>query len=235
MRLTKHFVESDLDRISWPSYDSSYTPIAHSYIVEMLREEGDKNNIILSNLKMIGNQTGTKLLGTMDVTRKDSDYGMRVAFRNSYDKSMPFGLALGAVVFACSNSVIAGEVNYKRKHIGEALIETKGYISEGMKSLGEYYEKLVSDMERLKQFYVDAIQASQLLGRMFMLEDIISSMQLNIVKEELYNSKHFNHLDSDAFSAFDFYQAITESLKKSHPTSYIANHSNLHNFMLDNF
>ena len=235
MRLTRNFTERELNTISWPSFESSYTPISHSSILDMLREEGDKNNLNLSNLKMIGNSSGTKLLGIMDVIGDDLNYGMRIAFRNSYDKSIPFGLALGAVVFICSNSVIAGEVNYRRKHIGDAIADTKEYISEGLKYIKEIYSKSIEDATKLSTIGIDRSTTYDLIGRMFIDEGIINSMQLNIVKEQLLNSQNFTPITEYNFTAWDLYNAVTESLKKSHPTTYIADHANLHTLMLDQF
>lgn len=41
-----------------------------------------------------------------------------------------------------------------------------------------------------------------------------------------FNSKNFNLITSNEFTAWDLYNAVTESLKKSHPTTYISDHSN---------
>ena len=235
MRLTRNFTERELNMITWPSFESSYTPISHSNVLDMLREEGDKNNLVLSNLKMIGNNSGTKLLGIMDVIGDDLNYGMRVAFRNSYDKSIPFGLALGAVVFICSNSVIAGEVNYRRKHVGDAITDTKEYISEGLKYIKETYIKSIKDADRLSGIGITAPVAYELIGKMFIEEEIINSMQLNIVKDQLLNSQNFTPITAHNFTAWDLYNAVTESLKKSHPATYIADHANLHQLMLTEF
>ena len=235
MRLVKNFDEHFVSRVQLPVPTASYSPLAHNWIIDTLREEGDKQNLSLTNLNIIGNNLGTKIIGTFDVMAGNDTYGMRVAFKNSYDKSMPFAMALGAVIFVCSNSVISGEINYKRKHTGIAMTDSKKYITEGLSFIGDYYERLVTDMNLLSGISLTEKEASHITGELYLLGDVINGMQLNIVKDELYNSKNFVHIDSELFSAFDWYQSITESLKKSHPTRFISDHAELHQFVKNRF
>jgi len=229
MRLIKNFSGYELNSISLPEPTDSYTPLYHQWVVDTILEEGDKLGLQMANLNIMGNNSGTKILGTFDVTVDDSDMGMRVAFKNSYDKSIPFAMALGAVVFVCSNSVISGELNYKRKHTGNAITDSKFYIIEGLKELNEYYQKVKRDALILETISLINSQVYDILGQLFIEHNIINSMQLNIVKNELFNTVNFKPITSNEFTAWDLYNAVTESLKKSHPTTYISDHSNLHN------
>jgi predicted SpoU family rRNA methylase len=46
----------------------------------------------------------------------EEDMGLSIGIRNSYDKSMSIGVALGARVFVCDNLAISGEIRIVRKH-----------------------------------------------------------------------------------------------------------------------
>jgi hypothetical protein len=230
-----YYDEAFLRTVALPVRTDSYTPIPHLSVIDKIREELDKNNLMIDSFEYLTARDAKVLVGNYNISAGNPDYQMRIMFKNSYDKTVSFGMTSGISVFLCTNGALTGEDTLKRKHTGDADLDIDSYIGESVKSISDYYERLVKDLTNLKQYPMDNLFATSLAGRLFMIENVISSMQLNIVKEQLYESKHFKHMDDDEFSAFDFYQAITESLKKSHPTTYIADHANLHTFMMKIF
>ena len=72
-------------------------------------------------------------------------------------------------------------------------------------------------------------------GNLFFEQGAISSVQLNIIKDQMWHSDKFRHIDDKDFSAYDMYNHITESLKRSHPLCYIQNHVTVHKLFEDTF
>ena len=58
---------------------------------------------------------------------------------------------------------------------------------------------------------------------------------MSIIKKEFECSRHFRHLGDSAFTAYDLYNHITESLKTSHPLSYIDDHVTTHDVFMKTF
>lgn len=227
--------EQFLRTIPPPERTASYTPIHHGSIISKIAEEADRNNLNILSKSYSAARDGKVIVGNYNIFADDPKFQMRIMFKNSYDKSVSFGLACGASIICCTNGLISGEYTLKRKHTGTADQRVDYFISESIKELGDYYYKLKADADNLSTIGIDRATTYDLIGRMFIDEGIINSMQLNIVKDQLLNSQNFTPITEYNFTAWDLYNAVTESLKKSHPTTYIADHANLHSLMLNQF
>ena len=83
-----------------PARTDSYSPVSHKNIIEATYEQLDKHNLVVNNEFFNIDKEGRKLIGGLDIIHPDAPYlGMRLAFRNSYDKSMSVAFAAGSVVW----------------------------------------------------------------------------------------------------------------------------------------
>lgn len=219
-----------------PLQTNSYTPISHKDVIESILEEIDKQNLIVKNEDYLTACDGKKIIGYFDIDNNNDEMGMRLAFRNSYDRSMSFAIVCGVSVWICSNGCISGEYAMKRKHTGLADYIADNYISDSISRIGDTFEEIVEASLMLKQIELRERKAAELIGRLLVENQIINGMQANIVKDELYGSNNFLNLkNNEAITTWDFYNHVTESLKKSHPLTYIKDHSDFHKFIMDEF
>ena len=234
MLRTNFVSEAELD-LMLPQKTNSYTPISNREVIDLITNEAIRNNLTILNSAFKTNKDRTKTIGYFDIASDDSDMGMRAVFRNSYDKSMSFAIGFGAVVWACENGCISGEITMKRKHTGSADDEAKVKIIEGFSMIGDTFETMKQARTVLKSVEVTPRVNAELIGRMFMEHDFINSVQLNIIKKECENSEKFTTIWEPGYSAWDLYNNVTHSLKESHPSSYMHDHINLHEFMMEQF
>ena len=86
-----------------PWNNDTYTPISNQFIMENIEDKiknlglSVKNEHYKTALTKEGLVRG--VIGAYDITTSDGDFGQRVMFRNSYDKSMSFALVAGTVVW----------------------------------------------------------------------------------------------------------------------------------------
>lgn len=219
-----------------PVKTSTYSPVSHKNVVERIHEEAYKNNFILKNFQINAARDFKQVIGYMDYETGDTDMGIRVGFRNSYDKSMSFALVIGNTVWICSNGMISGEIQTKKIHRGDqltSLIEDK--IINGFSLAEEVYRTNKESSELFKDVLISEDITHQITGQLFLEDKILNSMQLNCLKDQLYSSENFATIDSNHFSAWDLYNHVTESLKLTHPSKYLQNHIDFHNVMKDYF
>jgi len=234
MQLTRELTPLEFVNATLPFRTDSYTPISNREIMDLINEEAYKNDLIINGERFLANNKMTQFIGQYFIQSEESGVGMQVAFKNSYDKTMPFQTAAGAVIFVCTNSMISGEINFKRKHTGDADNNAIEKVIATFELLGEYFEKLLTERERLQTIPANLRQVAELTGRLIYEEDIINTMQANIIKDELENSKNFKHIMDFDFSMYDYYNHVTEALKRSHPRTYLQDHINLHSFFQKN-
>jgi hypothetical protein len=157
---------------------------------------------------------------------------MRLAFRNSYDKSMSVAFVAGASVWICSNGMISGEIQFMRKHTGSVIQELNERIVSAIDELEQHFDLMISHSERMKSIELKKREAAELVGRMYIEEDLILPTQLSVVKKEIERPTYQDFRDDTLWS---LYNHVTYSLKESHPITYIQQHKNLHQFVSDEF
>ena len=220
-----------------PLETNSYKPLPNRAIIETINEILDKNGMYVSDKYYMTDNNKNKVaarykLGGFGL--ETADIGMQLAWINSYDKSMSAKFSIGGNVFVCTNGVIRGDRDLKRKHTGSIFQELTQAITEEIEKISEEHEKVQEDAFYMKQIQVSKKAASELLGRMFIEHEILTSTQLNIIKRELDDSKNFAFVNNFG-SVWDLYNNCTEALKESHPTNFLQSHIDLHSFVKEEF
>ena len=163
--------------------------------------------------------------------KNETELGMMFAWTNSYDKSTRFQCAIGAYVMVCYNGMVAGDMmNFKRKHTGSADYDVKVHMADQIKNGEKYYKRILDDKEMLRNTDLSLCSQAELIGRLFVEEDMLDSQQMTCVKAELNKPTYDYSVDSNK-SAWAFYNHVTHSLKKAHPRDWLNDQQNFHDFM----
>jgi len=189
-----HFVNPDeLDRIPVAPGSETYSPVAHAVVRNHLIASLAGRGLMVKSERWALSQApkkrvedpnpdpsiydgyGSRVFGYMEVGSdgaSESDYRFAIGVRNSQDKTMALGLALGINVFICENMVLAGDIKTYRKHTSRFNIaeETERALSLVLGGMGQFSKFL----EMLKQvpcpnvsfegIVCDAIQAGIMPG-----------------------------------------------------------------------
>lgn len=234
----------DAPIINWNN--DSYTPISNKLIIDLIDKSLLSAGLIVRDEEYRVSRDANNLIkgvvGSYNITTSNKEFGQRVMFRNSYDKSMSFAFVCGMCVWICTNGCIKGDYQYKRIHRGvlenntstteQDVVES---INSGIANLQESFECLLDEMEELRKIQISPKDVYDLLGNLFFEQEVISINQMSIIKKELAFSDNFRHLGDTDFTAFDLYNHITESLKSSHPTTYIKDHMKTHDLFESTF
>lgn len=219
----------ELFDVAIPMATDSYAPVSHQNIIEATYEQLDKYNLRVIGEKYNTSADGKKVIGYYDIERPGSnDMNMRLAFRNSYDKSMSVAFAAGSQVFICSNGMVKGDMVYMRKHTGSVVNELRNRIVETIQTLDGTFIELEKQADSMKKIYFSKEEAAAMYGKLYMQHDVLNSAQMSIVKKQLELSDFEEFREDTLWSA---YNHVTFALKESHPTLYIPNHTKLHKFV----
>ena len=120
--------------ITWDN--NTYTPIQNKFIVDMIEDKTASIGLVVKNKQCMATKSDSGnikgVIGTYDICTPDEEFGQRIMFRNSYDKSMSFAFVAGMVVWVCTNGCIKGDYQYKRIQFSEKAfspLSTLIYIS----------------------------------------------------------------------------------------------------------
>ena len=160
----------------------------------------------------------------------DEELGMMFAWTNSYDKSTRFQCGIGAYVFVCNNGMIHGDMaSFARKHTGSADVDAKKHIQNQIIFANKYFKQLITDKDNFRNIELNKKEQSELLGRLFIEEEIIDATQISCVKKEM--NKPSYEYNCDLNNAWAFYNHVTHALKLSHPRTWMSDQRKFHEFM----
>lgn len=230
--------------INWSN--DTYTPISNKFIMDMLTDKINNMGLVVrsENYKTALTKDGRikGVIGGLNISTDNENYGQRIMFRNSYDKSMSFAIVVGSLVWVCSNGCISGDYQYKRVHRGVVTGDTSttqedivDNINGSFQYLEMAFTRITGQLDELKHFEISPDETYKILGELFFKQEIVNISQMSIIKRELISSNNFKHLGDTDFTAYDLYNHITESLKISSANSYIKNHIQTHKIFTDIF
>lgn len=222
---------------NWDSL--TYTPVSNKSIMDLIEDKINNLGLKVKSEEYRVARTNQGIvkgvIGSYNIVTPNEEFGQKIMFRNSYDKSMSFAFVCGALVWICSNGCIKGDYQYKRIHRGivegdtsTTMEDVVSNINSGINSLQESFNVLTKQMLELKHFEIGPKSIYDILGKLFFEKEAISITQMSIIKKELEFSRDFRHLGDTDFTAYDLYNHITESLKVSHPLTYIKDHVKTH-------
>lgn len=231
--MIKQLSIEDLYAIPLPNETRTYKPVSHTDIVNLINERAINAGLNEIGHTYVSAREGRQLIGYFDYASNDDEMGIRLAFKNSYDKSMAFGVALGANVFVCSNGVVSGEISLKHKHVDDVNEEMFEKIHFGFEKIRDIFNNIKATSVELKNVNLEANKIYQLSGKLFIEKGIINTVQMSELKVQLDKPKNFTSMWEDNFTGWDYYNAVTQTLKISHPTTYLQDHIDFHQFMLE--
>ena len=132
------------------------------------------------------------------------------------------------MAWICSNGVVSGEIQYVRKHTGSVVQELNSKIINTINQLDEHFQKIIRQSEQLHNIEMSKEQYAELIGRLFIIDKVVIPTQLNIISREIDEPSFEDFRDMNAWS---LYNHVTYSLKESHPTTYLQQHTEFHSFM----
>ncbi len=222
----------DLALVPVPEATESYLPVPHNHLADTLSTIGQD---ILKGFDLHKEQyalarEGSQMFGVHVFKSANTELGLSIGFRNSYDKSMAIGIAIGAEVFVCDNLALTGDITIMKKHtlnvwqgLEDAAIATL-YRSQ------KNFEKIIADSETLKGRVLDNREAFKMIGLLFG-HGILTPRQLPVVKNEWLKPAH---PEFQLRNSWSFYNACTESLKSCPPIMIMEKHIQLHAMLTEN-
>lgn len=221
----------EIAAIPLPEETSTYKPLSHYDFTMKLLQTGkdilEHKGLRFQDLSLALNKEGQQMFGIMSFTNDIPDMGLSLGFRNSYDKSMVAGIAIGTTVFVCDNLAFMGESVIARKHTGGILQELEDRIVVTLYKTHSAWTDLMCDIKIMKEKEIYDDRAHEILGAAFGRE-LISPRQLSKISHEW---RHPTYEEFTPRNMWSLYNAITIIYKGLPIHEIISKHVRLHTFM----
>jgi len=220
----------ELAAIPLPKETSTYKPVSHQQLATML---GAIASDLLPEFELVNTQfglarDGMQMFGIHTLKNGSSAMGLSIGFRNSYNKSLSVGIAVGGSVFVCDNLVLTGEVTVLKKHTLNVVASIEALALSAIYKSRAAFNQIQADAEVMKGITMSDNEAYRMLGLIYG-KGIITPRMIPVVKNEWLKPSHDDFEERNLWS---FYNAVTESLKSSPPQSIMERHLNLHSQLM---
>jgi hypothetical protein len=219
----------ELDLIQLPPPTDSYYPVSHYHLADKLvTMAGDilKDYVLIGENYAVARQ-GNQMFAVLKFQRDQPDLALSIAFRNSYDRSMSLGIAMGASVFVCDNLALHGQIVIMRKHTKNVWNELEDLAIAHLYRSQKSFDRVVADAELFKKKPLANDEAFRLMGSLFG-HNIVSPRQVTALKDEWLRPAHPEFTERNMWS---FLNATTEALKTCPPFSIMEKHVRAYNLL----
>ena len=234
-RVNANVTRQYIENADLPIHGDSYTVIPHGEVIKKVLTELDNAGYQVERELYKCNLNAQIATGVYHIqSNAESEMGMMFAWINSYNKQRRFSCAAGSYVGVCMNGMISGDLAvFARKHTGDADLEANNVIVKQVSELKTQHKQLIQDKNNMKLITVSKERQAELLGKMFVHENIITANQLGIVKREMENPS-YNYNCSDE-KLWTLYNHVTNAVKTSHPAHWMKDQQAVHNFFTQEF
>lgn len=214
-----------------PVETRTYKPIENKKLIDFTLEGIEKAGLKLIGESYSSAKEGNIAHGKYLINIDDSEMQLQLTWQNSYDKTRPLVFGTGTLIKVCANGLMRFSTmgSWKKKHQGDVQEITPYVIGEYIKQSQEMFLQIQMEREMMKNIEIDAKTRAELIGRMYIQEQFIKSTQLNIVKREI---EHPTHNYNCPNSLWELYQFTTFAMREIHPSLYIQDHLDAHEFFV---
>jgi len=215
-----------------PQETRTYKPITNLQLIEITLESIHQAGFELANEEYSGAMNGQISNSRYAIKNvADSEMQLQIGWQNSYNKSLSLKFAIGTRIFICQNGCVSGDFGaFKKKHQGTVQTFTPSAITEYIKRAGDVFQQIQKDRDQMKQLEMTKRTSAELIGRMFLEDEIIQSTQLNVIKREMANPS-FDY--GAPGSMWELYNHTTLALKEIHPSLWMQSHMKAHSFFVN--
>jgi hypothetical protein len=219
----------DLRSIPLPKETDTYKPVGHYDLAVNLAEvaTGMLPEYQLHQSQFGLARDGKQMFGVHSFSNGNAEMGLSIGFRNSYDKSMSVGIAIGASVFVCDNLALTGDITVMRKHTSNVWQDVEEMTITTIYRSKSNFHNIEDDARRMKNKDVENDTAYSMLGFLYG-RGVFTPRQLPIVKREWLNP---SYPQFESRNLWSFYNACTEALKTAPPAQIMERHIKLHDLI----
>jgi hypothetical protein len=215
--------------IDVPHETSSYKPLSNEMLVDLTLKAISDNGFKLKSEEYLASSNLNVVTAKYTISSVgDNEMNLMIGWQNSYDKTVSFKFAMGAKIIVCENGCVSGELGtIKKKHMGKIQQFAPNRMKEYIDIAANNFNYLQNERDIMKNIEISNKQKSEIIGRLFIDEEILLPNQLSIVKKEI-KTPSINYQCPNTL--WELYNHVTFSLKECPPKDYLEKHIQVHNF-----
>jgi hypothetical protein len=165
-RGTRRVTFDQLQTIPSPPPTETWQPVSHGRVLASALAAIKANGYQVGRMDLGVSRDDARFFGVLDLTSTIVEgVTLAVGVRNSIDKSLPAGLAVGDRVLVCDNLAFSAQIVVMRKHTSRILMELDGKMAGAIGRLGAFQEQAAARIRLLQGTSVTDEQVHDLVIR----------------------------------------------------------------------
>ncbi len=206
--------EAQVDAIPVPEATATYQPVGHTDLITNIRRSAKLFNLEEDSSKFALGRNGDQMFMLLNL-KSDSDIGMSIVARNSYDQSMSVGIAAGSRVFICDNMALSGEWAKTHKHTRRAWDELYAFLYGAFPALIAKHDSFIHASDTWKGSLITQVEADHFVVEACRRNALPATDILPVLKE--YETPSIGAWADEHKSVWRLYNAATQIAKKWSP------------------
>ena len=204
----------DLEKIQAPKGTKTWNPIPHRRMLELVEDAVEKVGLHVVEQAHGVMSDGSRYFGLLELRngKNAHDYGLVVGLRNSTDKSLKAGLAVGSTVFVCDNLAFSADIVIGRMHTAHIDRDLPFLVTDAVAKLGGMRDRQDARISAYKATEITDSQVNDLVIR-GLDQDIFTATRIPKILEEYRKPRHPEF--AVAKNGWRFFNAVTEIAKES--------------------
>ncbi len=213
-RDTDLVTRAQLMAVAAPEPTSTWKPIQHYELVEMLDRVLAENQIFIQKEQFALRRDGSVLFGVLELAYGETSEGTAaLGLRTANDKSMSIQVCAGLQVFVCSNLAFRGDlIALRRKHTSGLHLREE--LAAAVLRFQEHFGRLMGEIETLKARELRDIEAKALMHDVF-AEGLMPVRLLPAVSESYFEPQVPDFEPRNAWSLHNAFTTVAKTMPMS--------------------
>lgn len=226
----KQVTRAAVEAIVPPVRTESYNPVHYSDAIGLMFDEARTLGLAIRSESYGLNKEGDQLFALLTLDTGNAEHGLSIGLRQSYNKTLALGVAIGAQVFVCDNLAFKGS-SFKvvRKNTVNVWPDFRNLLHAQIANALPAYRALEADFDAMREVPVTVERGYAVLGVMVGRE-LLTPNQASVAFGDWREPRHAEFGDRNAWG---LYNAVTEGLKKGGAGRVLDRHSAAHDFIVE--
>lgn len=219
---------AQVEAVPVPQHTRSYKPVSYADAIALMHSEAQRQLGLEVESEAYGlNKAGDQMFALITLKTDSEEHGLSIGLRQSYNKSLALGVAVGAQVFVCDNLCFSGSAfKVVRKNTVNVWGDFRSLVRQQIAASFEHYEAVNAQCDRMRAQPLALERGYEILGRA-MGEGVLTPTQATVAFGDWKKPRHEEFADR---TAWGLYNAVTEGLKKGPPAKILDRHARAHDW-----
>jgi hypothetical protein len=228
---SEQVTRQQVEAVPVPAHTQSWKPVSYADAIGYLYQQTERILGLEVESEQYGlNKNGDQMFALLTLKTDREDNGLSIGLRQSYNKSLSLGVAVGAQVFVCDNLCFSGDAfKVLRRNTVNVWSDFRALLTTQISNALGHYADVNAEVDHMRGIPCPERRGFAILG-VAIGEGVLTPTQATVAYEDWKRPRHEDFAERNLYS---LYNCATEGLKKGAPGRVLDRHARAHAFFTE--